>query len=110
VSSGNDCRVAREINELGLNNIFEVVVCNEQMKNKKPHPEGLKTAMRSLGSSQEESCYVGDSPEDIEMGRKAAVLTVGVRSAYPTSWKLESIGPDVYVESLTELSVHFHNR
>jgi HAD superfamily hydrolase (TIGR01549 family) len=107
VSSGSECRVAREVSELGLESLFEIVVCNEQMENKKPHPEGLETAIRSLGCSREESCYVGDSPEDIEMGKRANMLTVGVRSAYPTSWKLKSQNPDIYIESLSELSKHF---
>jgi len=107
VSSGTECRVVREINELGLENVFETVVCNEQMANKKPHPEGLETAMQSLGCSREESCYVGDSPEDIEMGKRARMLTVGVRSAYPTSWKLETAGPDIFLKSLSELLDHF---
>ncbi|MDQ6652435.1 MAG: HAD-IA family hydrolase [Acidobacteriota bacterium] len=107
VSSGSDCRVAREIKELGFDSVFEVVVCNEQMGKKKPHPEGLETAMRSLGCSADASCYVGDSPEDIEMGKRARMLTVGVRSAYPTSWKLESYSPDIFIKSLTELLDHF---
>jgi HAD superfamily hydrolase (TIGR01662 family) len=107
VSSGSDCRVNREIKELGLEGIFQVVICNEQMENKKPHPEGLETAMRTLDRSRKESCYVGDSPEDIEMGKGAGLLTVGVRSTYPTSWKLRSHSPDIYLESLTELSDHF---
>ncbi len=107
VSSGSDCRVSREIKELGFDSLFEVVVCNEQMKNKKPHPEGLETAMRSLGCARAEACYVGDSPEDIEMGKRARMLTVGVRSGYPTSWKLESYSPDLFIESLTELLEHF---
>lgn len=107
VSSGSECRVGREIRELGLDNFFETVVCNEQMENKKPHPEGLETAMRSLGCSSEVSCYVGDSPEDIEMGKRAGMLTVGVRSDYPTSWKLKSHQPDILIESLTELLHHF---
>jgi len=107
VSSGSECRVARELGDLGLENFFEIVVCNEQMENKKPHPEGLETAIRLLGSSREESCYVGDSPEDIEMGKRANMLTVGVRSAYPTSWKLEATRPDIFLKSLTELLDHF---
>ena len=107
VSSGSECRVVREVSELGLESIFEIVVCNEQMENKKPHPEGLLTAMRSLGSSGQESCYVGDSPEDIEMGQRAGMLTVGVRSSYPTSWKLESQRPDIFLKSLNELLGHF---
>jgi HAD superfamily hydrolase (TIGR01662 family) len=107
VSSGNDCRVNREIKELGLAACFAVVVCHEQISNRKPHPEGLQTAMRSLGCSPTEVGYVGDTPEDIEMGKSAGVLTVGVRSAYPTSWKLPSANPDIYLESLTELRNHF---
>ena len=107
VSSGSDCRVTREIRELGLDSAFEVIVCNEQMENKKPHPEGLETALQSLGCARQASCYVGDSPEDIEMGKRAQLLTVGVRSAYPTSWRLESYNPDIFLQSLTELSSHF---
>jgi HAD superfamily hydrolase (TIGR01662 family) len=107
VSSGNGSRVAREITNLGLENVFEVIICHEQMENRKPHPEGLETAMRLLNLSREESCYIGDSPEDIEMGKRAGLLTVGVRSAYPTNWKLKSSSPDIYIQSLTELSKHF---
>ena len=107
VSSGSECRVGREMSELGLESFFETVVCNEQMENKKPHPEGLETAMRALGCSTESTCYVGDSPEDIEMGKRARILTVGVRSDYPTSWKLKSLEPDILIESLPELLNHF---
>jgi HAD superfamily hydrolase (TIGR01549 family) len=107
VSSGSDCRVRREIKELGMEGLFEVIVCNEQMENKKPHPEGLETAMLLLGCSRDKTCYVGDSPQDIEMGKRAGMLTVGVRSDYPTSWQLKSFDPDIYIESLSELSNHF---
>ena len=107
VSSGNTSRVNREITVLELEGFFNVVICHEQVSNRKPHPEGLETAMRSLGSSQEESCYIGDTPEDIEMGKRANVLTIGVRSSYPTSWKLQSAQPDIYLESFSDLTKHF---
>jgi len=107
VSSGNAGRVTREITNVGLDSVFEVVVCHEQMENRKPHPEGLETAMRLMNRSREESCYIGDSPEDIEMGKRAGLLTVGVRSAYPTNWKLERSNPDIFIQSLSELLQHF---
>ena len=107
VSSGSDCRVKRELEALSLKELFEVVVCNEHMINKKPHPEGLETALRRLRLTQTQACYVGDSPEDIEMGKRANVLTVGVRSSYPTSWKLQSAEPDIYLESFASLTSHF---
>src|SRR6266850_5228719 len=104
VSSGNAIRVAREIANVGFDKVFDVVVCHEQMENRKPHPEGLETALRLMNRLREESCYIGDAPEDIEMGKRAGLLTVGVRSAYPTNWKLKSSNPDIYVESVIELS------
>jgi HAD superfamily hydrolase (TIGR01662 family) len=107
VSSGNDCRVNREINELGLAGFFEVVICHEQITNRKPHPEGIEIAMQQLDVAPKLTAYVGDSPEDIEMGKRAGVLTIGVRSSYPTSWKLQAAEPDIYFQSLADLSDHF---
>jgi HAD superfamily hydrolase (TIGR01549 family) len=107
VSSGSEARVKREMESLALTEFFDVVVCNEHMVNKKPHPEGLETAMQRLRLTGAETCYVGDSPEDIEMGKRASLLTVGVRSSYPTSWKLQTAKPDIYLESFTDLTNHF---
>jgi HAD superfamily hydrolase (TIGR01509 family) len=107
VSSGTECRVVREARELGLESVFEIVICNEQLPKKKPHPEGLETTLCSLGCLPEHAAYVGDSPEDIEMGKRANMLTVGVRSDYPTSWKLESYEPDIFLKSFAELLNHF---
>ena len=107
VSSGSDCRVNREIAELGLGEFFQVVVCNEQMVNKKPDPEGLQTALGHLSIAPAHTCYVGDSPEDIQMGKSANVTTVGVLSTYPTSWKLQSAEPDIYLASFADLTKHF---
>ena len=45
VSSGSHSRVTREIDESGLSSIFQVVICNEHITNKKPHPEGLEKAL-----------------------------------------------------------------
>ncbi len=107
VSSGSHSRVTREIEHLGLTKTFGVVICNEHIANKKPHPEGLQTAMRMFDCAAECTCYVGDSPEDIEMGKSAGVMTVGVRSAYPTSWRLAESQPDVCLDTLAKITEHF---
>jgi HAD superfamily hydrolase (TIGR01509 family) len=107
VSSGSESRVGREIESSALNTVFEVVVCNEHIVNKKPHPEGLELALRRLGVPPEQAIYVGDAPEDIQMGKSARVITAGVRSAYPSSGRVIGAGPDIYLESLSDLSQHF---
>ena len=107
VTSGTHRRVSREIEQLGLRSTFEAVICNEHIENKKPHPEGLEKAMTLLASARETCSYVGDAPEDVQMGKNARVLTVGVRSSYPTSKLLLNEQPDIHLESISELLIHF---
>lgn len=107
VTSGSRSRVCREVDVSILSEAFDVIVCNEDIKQKKPHPEGLERALRSLDVQSSECAYVGDAPEDIEMGRRGNVVTVGVRSAYPSSSRLLSAKPDIYLERMTELLDHF---
>ncbi len=106
VTSGSEYRVTREIELSALNGLLDVVICNEHTVNKKPHPEGLELAIRGLDSKPEQTAYVGDAPEDIEMGKRGNVFTVGVRSNYPSSVRLMSAEPDIYLDSIVELSKH----
>ena len=107
VSSGSRSRVAREVQQSILKDAFSVVICNEDIVNKKPDPEGLTLAMRELNVEASECAYVGDAPEDIEMGRRGNVMTVGVRSTYPSSARVPTANPDLYLERITELVDHF---
>lgn len=107
VTSGTQRRVIREIEQLGLTSVFEAVICNEHIVNKKPHPEGLEKAIEQLGCSREACSYIGDAPEDVQMGKRAGVFTVAVRSAYPTSRHLLKEQPDVHLESIKDLLLHF---
>lgn len=107
VSSGSESRVGREIERSVLRSVFEVVVCNEHIVNKKPHPEGLELALQKLFTPLAQTVYVGDAPEDIQMGKSAGVMTAGVRSAYPSSARLAGAGPDINLESLSDLTLHF---
>ena len=107
VSSGTRSRVCREIEHSVLTTAFDVIVCNEDVVNKKPHPEGLELAMQTLNVGSAQCAYVGDTPEDIEMGRRRNVVTIGVRSTYPSSGRVLSAKPDLYLERLSELSNHF---
>ena len=107
VTSGNEDRVAHEIDDAALPQVFQVMVCAEHITHQKPHPEGLDIALRRLGCSAAQAAYVGDTPEDIQMGKRAGVLTIGVRSTYPSSFRLASCNPDLYLSSITELKDHF---
>lgn len=107
VTSGSRSRVCREVEQSVLRDVFAVIICNEDIVNKKPDPEGLVLAIRSMDVDPSHCAYVGDAPEDIEMGRRGKVMTIGVRSAYPSSGRVMSAKPDLYLEQLAELLNHF---
>ena len=107
VTSGSESRVTREIEGSTLNGLLDAVICNEHIVNKKPDPEGLEKALNKLNRRPDETAYVGDAPEDIQMGRRGNVLTVGVSSNYPSSKRLLSANPDIYIESISELTNYF---
>lgn len=100
VTSGSRVRILREIEAFGLSSAFLVVVCGEDVVNKKPHPEGLMLAMEQAQKGPDSCCYVGDCPDDIEMGRRAGVRTVGICSNYPSSRRLAESQPDLIFDSL----------
>jgi HAD superfamily hydrolase (TIGR01549 family) len=106
VSSGTRSRVLREVQQSVLSDAFTAIVCNEDIVNKKPHPEGLIQAMGTMNAAPSQCAYVGDAPEDIEMGRRGNVMTIGVRSNYPSSGRLLNANPDLYLERLADLAEH----
>ena len=107
VTSGSRSRVSREVEQSVLKDAFAVIGCNEDIVMKKPHPEGLERAIRALDVGPSQCAYVGDAPEDIEMGRNSNVMTIGVRSAYPSSTRVLSAKPDLYLERIVDLVNHF---
>ena len=110
VTSGSEWRLEPEIREFGLSGYFSVLVCNEHVKERKPHPEGLLKAVAEISCECTSCSYVGDVPEDITAGKRAQMHTIGVRSRYPTSKKLAESQPDIYITSISELLEHFPPR
>ena len=107
VTSGSRSRVLREMGSLGVADVIGAVVCNEDVRNKKPHPEGLERGMQLLNRQPGACCYVGDSPDDIEMGRRAHVRTIAIPGGYPGSKKLADANPDFWFGSIDQLLKHF---
>lgn len=59
-----------------------VVVCRDDVKHVKPHPEQLNLALLRLGSNAERSLMIGDHPLDIETGHNAGTLAAGVLTGH----------------------------
>jgi pyrophosphatase PpaX len=100
VTSGTGRRVAREVQGLGLPDLFKVVVSADDVQKRKPDPEPLVQGLAKLGVPASEAAYVGDSPEDVEMARAAGVYAIGVPGPFPNREELKSSRPDLLRDSL----------
>lgn len=69
----------------------------------KPAPDVLLAALAALGSTPAECLFVGDSPADMEAGRRAGVKTCCVRYGYGEAGELARQAPDYWIGDLREL-------
>jgi phosphoglycolate phosphatase len=70
----------------------------------KPAPDVVLTAMAALGAYPKDCLFVGDSPADMEAGRRAGVRTCAVRYGYGKPEDLAKWAPDYWVSDLRELA------
>lgn len=106
VTSGSRDRVCIQLENLQLTKQFAVRVCSEDASSRKPHPAPLKHALGLAGLAPEDCVYVGDSPQDIEMARRANVRAIGVLGPFPTERGLRAVRPALLLNSIKELPRH----
>ena len=70
----------------------------------KPAPDVVLAAIQGLGAKPEECLMVGDSPADMEAGRRAGVKICAVRYGYGDPLELARWAPDHWVSDLQELA------
>jgi phosphoglycolate phosphatase len=70
----------------------------------KPAPDVILTALKALDAKPEDCLFVGDSPADMEAGKRAGVKTCAVRYGYGKAEELARWSPDYWVDDLRQLS------
>ena len=106
VTSGSSGRVRRQLHELELRGHFATCVYSEDVSRRKPHPAPLQLALERLRTEPKDAVYVGDTPEDIEMARRAGVRAIGVVGPFPTASSLLRARPDRLLRSIRDLPQH----
>jgi len=90
------------LEKFGLLQYFEHVQGTDGFPSK-PAPDVVLTALSALGAKPDDCLFVGDSPADMEAGRRAGVRTCAVRYGYGQSDELAKWAPDYWVSDLREL-------
>lgn len=97
----------------GWHDLFDTMVCGNEVARRKPHPDLLLKALSDLGTAPDGRCwYVGDSTTDVVAAKEAGVTSVfynGVgwdeawlHKIFPRSPR-HSHAPDLFVRTLAEL-------
>jgi pyrophosphatase PpaX len=103
VTSKSDWMAVKALVLVGLDRLIPTVVGCDTCVNHKPHPEPVERALGLLGASADNAIFVGDSPHDVESGRAAGVMTVGVTWGAFTSDEMRRSGADVVIDRVEEL-------
>ena len=93
VSTKFRMRIEATLEREGLREPFAAIVGGEDVKEFKPHPEGLLMAAEQLAAKPEEMVYVGDSVTDAETAKRASVPFVALLSGITPRKELEAYEP-----------------
>lgn len=104
VTSGDRTRVCRQLKVFRLWELFAAKVCGGDTARRKPHADPLRLALRRMALPACDTVYVGDSPEDILMARRAGVrAAIAIIGPFPTETRLRAADPDAILNNIAEL-------
>src|SRR5579862_5832659 len=94
------------VEALGLGQFFSQVYGGNSFVTKKPDPEGARKLMQEYGVQPHKAAIVGDSHVDVDTGRNAGLVTIGVTYGFAPHTLVDD-PPDVLVDHPDELSTVF---
>jgi predicted PurR-regulated permease PerM/phosphoglycolate phosphatase-like HAD superfamily hydrolase len=66
------------LRQVGMEDLFEVIIAREDVRRLKPHPEPVQKAALALGLTPAQTLMVGDTSLDVRSAKKAGAQAVGV--------------------------------
>jgi phosphoglycolate phosphatase len=91
------------LEQFGLIQYFDHVQGTDGFPSK-PAPDVILRALEALGTQPEECLFVGDSPADMQAGRRAGVATCAVTYGYGKREALAQHTPDYWIDDLSALA------
>ncbi len=95
------------LRQLKIAEYFDCVLCADQVRHPKPHPELLRTILKLLSRRRQEAVYVGDMIIDVLAGRRAGIKTVAVTTGSSFLSELSAAKPDFVIRRISQLSDAF---
>ncbi|QIK56427.1 prolipoprotein diacylglyceryl transferase [Erysipelothrix sp. HDW6A] len=93
----------QQLLRLNIQDYFEVVVGADQFEKSKPSPDGIDKALELMGADHGGVIYIGDTPTDMEAGRRAGSFTIAYVSDKIREETLNKSNPNRIISDYTLL-------
>ncbi|MBT8126431.1 MAG: phosphoglycolate phosphatase [Gammaproteobacteria bacterium] len=91
------------LQDLGVRDNFEIVICGDMVERKKPDPLPLLQAAKQLETEPQESLMLGDSMSDVNAARAAGFQIVCMSYGYNHGEDIRDYDPDAVIDSMAEI-------
>lgn len=91
------------LEQLGIRDVFGIVVSGDSLPVKKPDPLPLVHAAEKLGVTAEQSLMLGDSQSDVKAARAAGFQIICMSYGYNHGEDIRNYNPDLVIDSMAEL-------
>jgi phosphoglycolate phosphatase len=103
IATGKGLRGVHRITQMhGIEHYFSTLQTPDNNPSK-PHPSMMLTAMAETGAQPHETVIIGDTTFDIEMGKAAGVMAIGVLWGYHEADDLVRAGADILIDRYEDL-------
>ena len=92
---------------LEIYELFDSIICHDDVKNPKPHPDGLEKLMNSLNVNSENCLYIGDSINDAIPSKNINIFFFGVLTGFHTKDDFNQINEYFLFNSMEEILNYF---
>ena len=99
----------RILEKHGLTDQIDLIVCGDSLSVKKPNPGMINHCLTTLGVTQGESLFIGDSEIDVSTAKAAGVMCWAVPYGYNLGRPIADAMPDRIVPDIREVPNFFRH-
>ena len=108
-SSRSEIKIIFHGREEILEYFEENIIAKDDVKHRKPDPEGIIKLMNKWGLSPQNVIIFGDYASDIQAGKGAGITTVGVLSGVGDLEHFKKCNADYIIQDISEIPLKFPN-
>lgn len=99
----------RVLQKHGLTDAFDLIICGDSLKVKKPHPDVIHHCLTTLDETAGASLFVGDSETDVSTAKAAGVVCWAVPYGYNHGRPITEAMPDRVVPDIRDVPNYFRH-